>query len=575
MARRKKSSHLYLNPGWAIYLRTSDKDAQNLENSQRRQRSSIDRALLEKSDLPVIGEYIDNFSGRYANREGYQRMLADARSGKFSHVAVENAERFGRNDAEALTVIDELDDLGISIRFADYSELNPIDPDDRILISLSFALARRESIKLGQRVSGGLLAKMRNGGYVGRVPDGYRNAEEKVDTNTRTLNGRYHRWIEQDPDQAKVWRLAWDLLLEDRHTLAEICEELHSRGYTYRTGRPFVVVKDNGKHKANKSTLSATFHNWTYAGWVWSDVHNIPPKTIRGNWKPIVTTEEFERGLAILERRTKNRVAKRKHDYLLKNLIYVDLPAGPKLEKLTGSTSNPSRSGGGTAYYCVPGSNINIMCSIVDRQIPYILQNIQVHPDLLPLIRAEFERDVTNQVNNNPKQKSDLEAALKAIDEEEARAARLFAAGKISDSVRDNLWAEWQDRRNRVRTNLAAAEANPECHVNNLEDALNIFSKIGVLHEKPGRKHQKELLRQVVKQVVVNPAGEIIQLELLPPFAYLNKLVLRMDGRVAASGNKKTDTMVGRCSDYIQYSGRYRTRTCNLFGVNEALCQLS
>src|SRR5690606_24799063 len=106
-------------------------------------------------------------------------------------------------------------------------------------------------------------------------------------------------------------------------------------------------------------------------------------------------------------------------------------------------------------------------------------------PDLLPSIREEYKRDVANQVsNNNPKQKSDFEAALKAIDEEEARAARLFASGKITESVWDNLWAEWQDRRNVVRSSLAALEANSEYHINNLEDALNIFSKIGVLYEK-------------------------------------------------------------------------------------------
>ena len=33
-----------------------------------------------------------------------------------------------------LTVIDELDKMGISIRFADYPDLNPIDLDDRILL---------------------------------------------------------------------------------------------------------------------------------------------------------------------------------------------------------------------------------------------------------------------------------------------------------------------------------------------------------------------------------------------------------------------------------------------------------
>lgn len=178
---RRSAKHLPPKPGWTIYLRTSSEEAQNPENSQRRQRHSIERSLFERNNLPVINEYIDNLSGRYANnRPDYQRMLEDARAGLFSHVAVENAERFGRNDTEALVAIDELHRLGIAVRFADYPDLDPIDPDDRILVSLSFTLARRESFKLGQRVTGGLHAKLRSGGFVGAPPDGYINKEMRT-----------------------------------------------------------------------------------------------------------------------------------------------------------------------------------------------------------------------------------------------------------------------------------------------------------------------------------------------------------------------------------------------------------
>ena len=255
MGNRKNKS-IPPKPGWAIYLRTSDKESQNPENSQRRQRHAIQRALLEQSHLPVVGEYVDNLSGRFAgNREDYQQMLADARAGLFSHVAAENAERFGRNDAEALPAIDELHSLGIAVRFADYPDLDPIDPDDRILVSLSFTLARRESIKIGQRAKGGMHAKMRTGGYIGIAPDGYKNVEKRTSGQEKVLNGRYTRWVEKDPERGKIYRLAWDMLLEDRYTLEEICEELHARGYKYRTGRPFVEVKKNGTRKANTNTI--------------------------------------------------------------------------------------------------------------------------------------------------------------------------------------------------------------------------------------------------------------------------------------------------------------------------------
>lgn len=190
---RRQPKRLPPKPGWALYLRTSSQEAQNPENSQRRQRHAIQRSLLEPSPLPLVAEYVDTMSGRTADRDGYQRLLEDARAGNFSHVAVENAERFGRNDTEALTVIDELHQLGVAIRFADYPDLDPIDPDDRIMVSLSFTLARRESIKLGQRVTGGLHTKLRSGGFVGLAPDGYINVEQRVDQPSKSNNGRYTR----------------------------------------------------------------------------------------------------------------------------------------------------------------------------------------------------------------------------------------------------------------------------------------------------------------------------------------------------------------------------------------------
>ncbi|MBZ0274935.1 MAG: hypothetical protein K8I60_02250, partial [Anaerolineae bacterium] len=64
---RRNPKPLPPKPGWAIYLRTSSQEAQNPENSQRRQRHAIERSLFERTDLPVFSEYVDNLSGRYAD----------------------------------------------------------------------------------------------------------------------------------------------------------------------------------------------------------------------------------------------------------------------------------------------------------------------------------------------------------------------------------------------------------------------------------------------------------------------------------------------------------------------------
>ncbi|MCB9458674.1 MAG: recombinase family protein [Anaerolineaceae bacterium] len=554
--RQKRKQQLPPRPGWAIYLRTSNQETQNPENSQRRQRHVIHRALLEKSPNPIFSEYIDNLSGRYAgNRPGYQQMLSDARAGHFSHVAVENAERFGRNDTEALVAIDELHALGVAVRFADYPDLDPVDPDDRIMVSLLFSMAQRESMKLGQRVRGGLHAKLRSGGFSGPAPDGYKNCEVKTEAANAVLNGKYTRWIEQDPERIHIWREAWDLLLADRHTLADICEELHKRGYHYRSGRPFVHINKNGKRTANRSTLSHIFHNWFYAGWVVSEKAEIPPKTVQGHWIPIVTTEEFERGIQILNHRNRYRVVRRKHDYLLKGLIYIQLSGKTRLTKLTGSKPNTHRSGGGTAYYCIPSSSINILCRKVDQQISSVLRSIRIDPNMIPILHNHYSEDLARKLGHlRPDERKRLEQSLEEIDVEEQRAATLYVKGTISEHIWNNLWTNWQDRRRFIHQSLEALKSSRTIHISNLDDAVTLFGKASILYEKLDQSDQKELLRQIIRRVVVDSEGIIVKVDLHPPFSYLCHLLNELQNGETIAVDKKTKTskQAGQGSDYVQ-----------------------
>lgn len=568
--KRKKHVPAPPQPGWAVYLRTSSDENQKPELSRARQRFAIEENVLKRSDMPVIDEYVDVLTGKTPNREGYQRLLADARAGRFSYVIVERADRFGRNDTEALRAIDELHEFGVAVRFANSPDLDPMDPDDRVIVALSFTLARRESTLLGIRVKGGLQAKRQSGGFCGVAPDGYRNVEDKVLGEAKKLQGRHNHWIEQDPERAALWRYAWNLLLENELTLEQICETLHARGHRYRSGRPFVQVKKNGKRVANTSTLAAIFHNWTYAGWVTSKSGKLPPKTIKGNWEPIVTTEEFERGLAILEQRDLKRGRERRHDYLLKGMIYFDAPGSQGLIRLTCSTSNASRVGGGTQYYCIARSNINFLCSSIDGQIADALHCVQVDPDLIPMIRAAYTDDIAEKMGHlRPDEREQMLAALKSIDEEEVRMMRLYAAGKVTENLWDMQWQEWQDRRARIRLSLEGLEGQQQVYIENLDVALKIIAQVGIVYNRLERSDQKELLRYMVERVIVDPAGQI-RLELCAPFAYLQDITDQVrSGAKAISKGKKAKTArgssglgSGSSSDNFLSCGKDRIRTC-------------
>jgi DNA invertase Pin-like site-specific DNA recombinase len=117
-----KHNPLALQPGWAIYLRTSDAGIQNTKNLQERQRHTLERTLLQHSPLPVIETYADVESGLTPNRPEYQQLLHDAQLGKFSHIAVASPDRFGRDPLKTVQRYHELADLGISVQFAESPE---------------------------------------------------------------------------------------------------------------------------------------------------------------------------------------------------------------------------------------------------------------------------------------------------------------------------------------------------------------------------------------------------------------------------------------------------------------------
>jgi hypothetical protein len=342
-----------------------------------------------------------------------------------------------------------------------------------------------------------------------------------------------------------MWRDAWDLLLSDRLTLEEIAEALHAKGYRRQRGGAFITVLKDGTRRCHVSTLSNTFHNWAYAGWVVSKTNGIMPKTMRGTWEPLISTDDFERGVEILDKRMEHRTRKQKHDYLLTGLAYYQRRDG-RLLRLTGSTSNSGRPGGGTPYYRLASAGgVSFLCSIIEARVVEEFALIQVDPELIPMIQANFTQELLEQMGMlRPDESARLQKVLADVDEQQARTVRLFAAGKISEDVWNGLWSEWQDRRQQVQRVLDTLEFEHDYHIDNLNAALEIISTIRTVYNGLERADQKDLLRQIVERIIVSDDGNV-RFVLRSPFAYLRGLSEQLrSGAAHRPGNE--DTKSGR-----------------------------
>jgi hypothetical protein len=483
--------------------------------------------------------------------------------------------------------IDEMTTIGIHVRFASHPDLDPSDPDDRLYLNILFGMARRESRVTAKRVVGGMVSKLLKGDWPFMVPDGYINREAKLSdigelTREEYLrHARYKRWVEIDAERADIWRYAWELLVTGSYTLDDICKALAERGYRRRNGKPFIGENKQGFPITDRGTLTKTFHNWFYAGWIVVDNNMtcIPPKTLRGNWEAIVTTEMFEQGLMILAKRDHKPIPHKKHFYLLQGMVYLERANG-HLVKLSCGRPNCQRTPDGVTYYCIPSSAINFPCHLIDAQIAAYLAHCQVATEHIPHIRKAYVQDVKNHLSQYMRQETVLAHALQRAKTKELNLWRAFTEHGMNAEHYSKLAKEYQQEQYRIQLALIAIQKENQDRITNLDEALAILAGIGERYVQQSPAQQREILRHMVWRVIVNEVGSVLKIEFLPPFTYLQAKIQDGGSTRDRTGNRqrdqnKTSNTKAGCSFPVSAGGPEETRTLDLYSAIVALSQLS
>lgn len=207
----------------AIYARRST-DAQGA--SLDRQIAECER-YIEQQGWQVGQAYSDSKSAWKENapRPELDRMMAEAKAGKFAVLVVWEVSRLSRQEGDdsALAVIWRLRKAGVEVHsVAERSTGNTL-ADDLSLLIKSHA-AKEESDTKSKRVTSGKRRGMLEGIYQGATaPYGYRAAGERI-------NGRRSiKVYEPDPDSARIVREIFESYLGGA-TPQQIADELTRRG---------------------------------------------------------------------------------------------------------------------------------------------------------------------------------------------------------------------------------------------------------------------------------------------------------------------------------------------------------
>jgi site-specific DNA recombinase len=277
-------------PDYFIYCRKSEED-------EDRQVLSIESQTIELK--------------RLAETRGLRvrEILTEARSAKEPGRPVfgKLMERIGRGDAKGV-ICWKLDRLarnpidGGSVIWAIKKGLEIVTPtqtfrqadDTAILTYIEFGMAQKYIDDLSRNVKRGLRTKAERGWYPTLAPLGYLNVK-----NGEKGMGE----IVPDPERFALVRRMWDLMLSGAYTIPQIVD-IADKEWGFRTR----LMKKLGGKPICASRVHRMFTHPIYYGWF--EYPRGSGQWHRGNHKPMVTEEEFDRVQLLLGRKGKPRPAK-------------------------------------------------------------------------------------------------------------------------------------------------------------------------------------------------------------------------------------------------------------------------
>jgi DNA invertase Pin-like site-specific DNA recombinase len=127
------------------------------------------RGMAAQRGVEIVEEYSDTISGSKPKRPGLDRLMADARRGKFDVVMVWAFDRIARSVRHFLEVLDELTHL--NLEFVSFREnVDTGGPLGRAMIVIIGAIAELERNLIIERVRAGMRRAKLEGRRIGRPP---------------------------------------------------------------------------------------------------------------------------------------------------------------------------------------------------------------------------------------------------------------------------------------------------------------------------------------------------------------------------------------------------------------------
>ncbi len=487
----------------AIYARVSDKSQDGEDKTSISEQIGEMEAYCRDRGLTITARYQEVGRGWSKKRPEFQRILADAKQGRFDVIVCWKSDRLSRGMYTAAALMEVVEAHQVRLE-------SVMDAIDMKTFGLMAAIGKIELDNFRERATLGKRGTAKQGRVpTGKLPYGYRIGED----------GR----PEVVEEQAEVVRRIFQMYVHEGMGSPSIAVRLTDEGIPTQTG----------KLLWRQSYIHYVLRNETYTGtWIYGKervistedgvkVYQQPSDTwIEVPVPQIVDDETWGRAQTLKMQRSRRARRNTKETYLLQHLLRCGECGHSFHAKSTWSTTNVQ---GGKKYrYDLPTPRRYYRCNgmhslrLKCRARHYIraerleepvwseVRRMLQNPDL---IVAGIDTLDTQENGGLEEEMAQAERDMRSIQTEEDRAIRLFVSGKITESQLDHQRRYITERLESARAKLdyyRAQEASGAEKRLLMDAVLAWVREVGKGLDDLTDEQRQEILQMVVEQVVID-----------------------------------------------------------------------
>ncbi|MEG0049977.1 MAG: recombinase family protein, partial [Clostridia bacterium] len=314
-----------VKPRIAGYARVSSDSADQL-NSFSAQVRYYTKLIESHSEWEFAGVYADEGTTGVSTekRDDFNRMLADCRKGLINRIITKSTSRFARNTLDAISVIRELKEIGVTVRF-EKENLDTASLTSENLLTLYSLFAQEESISISKNCKKGNRIRMEKGTYVSSNPPyGYRLVENQ---------------LEICEPEAEIIRRIFAEYLGGSGSF-EIAKGLTADGIPFREGRlnwrqQAIVNMIRNERYAGDMLLQKSYNEDAMPYRKRENKGELPKYYVKNTHEPIVGRMEFELANILLKERSTAIGSRTGAEYPLSRMVRCEECGGAYRRKIT------------------------------------------------------------------------------------------------------------------------------------------------------------------------------------------------------------------------------------------------